>query len=70
LEASLTAGLSLDSGPTYQIVQFEEVPEDDYLVVAFIDTEERTWALSLTRDRAKRSYEILFKIFPELVRIE
>jgi hypothetical protein len=63
-------GLSLDSGPTYQIVQFEEVPEDDYLVVAFIDTEERTWALSLTRDRAKRSYEILFKIFPELVRIE
>ena len=61
-------GLSMDAGSTYQVIEFKDVPKDNYLVVAYIDTEERTWALSLMRDRAKRNYEILFEVFPELVR--
>jgi len=56
------------------IVHFENLPVDDYLVIAFIDIatddgsygNQRTWSISLVRDRAKRNYEILFDLFPEL----
>ena len=50
------------------IVEFTDLPVDRYLVVRYIDTEEenRTWAVSVMRDKAKRNYEILFKVFPEL----
>ena len=61
-------GLYVDATSTYDILEFVDVPKETYLVVAYMDTEERTWALSLMRDRAKRNYEILFEIFPELVR--
>ena len=61
-------GLYVDATSDYDILEFVDVPKDDYLVVAYIDSEERPWALSLMRDRAKRNYEILFEIFPELVR--
>ena len=60
--------------PSNLIVQFENLPSDDYLVIAYIDTaiddgsywNQRTWAVSLLRDRARRNYEILFELFPEL----
>jgi hypothetical protein len=50
------------------IIEFTDLPVDKYLVVRHIDTEEenRTWAVSVMRDKAKRNYEILFKVFPEL----
>jgi hypothetical protein len=56
------------------ILEFKDLPQEEYLVVAYIDTNidsgnynsQRTWAVSVLRDRAKRNYEILFEIFPEL----
>ena len=56
------------------VLEFRDLPIDEYLVVAYIDTafndevfgNQRTWAVSVLRDRAKRNYEILFEIFPEL----
>ena len=50
------------------ILEFNDLPVDKYLVVRFIDVdaENRTWAVSVMRDKAKRNFEILFKIFPEL----
>ena len=56
------------------ILEFKDLPEEEFLVVAYIDTNiddgnynsQRTWAVSVLRDRAKRNYEILFEIFPEL----
>ena len=50
------------------ILEFNNLPVDKYLVVRFIDVdaENRTWAVSVMRDKAKRNFEILFKIFPEL----
>jgi hypothetical protein len=50
------------------IIEFSDLPVDKYLVVRFIDVdgENRTWAVSVMRDKAKRNFEILFKVFPEL----
>lgn len=56
------------------VLEFQDLPEEEFLVVAYIDTNiddgnynsQRTWAVSVLRDRAKRNYEILFEIFPEL----
>jgi hypothetical protein len=56
------------------ILEFKDLPEEEYLVVKYIDTcfdsgrynNQRTMAVSVLRDRAKRNYEILFEIFPEL----
>ena len=50
------------------IIEFSDLPVDKYLVVRFIDVNEgnRTWAVSVMRDKAKRNFEILFKVFPEL----
>jgi hypothetical protein len=50
------------------IIEYCDLPVDKYLVVRFIDidAENRTWAVSVMRDKAKRNFEILFKIFPEL----
>jgi hypothetical protein len=56
------------------VLEFRDLPIDEYLVVAYVDTafndevfgNQRTWAVSVLRDRAKRNYEILFEIFPEL----
>ena len=62
-------GLSTDADSSYQIVEFENVPGDDYLVVAYIDSGKRPWAVSLLRDRARRNYEILFEMFPELTKV-
>jgi len=52
------------------IVEFSDLPVDRYLVVRFIDvdSEKQTWAVSVMRDKAKRNFEILFKIFPELTK--
>ena len=61
-------GLASDADSSYQIIEFEDVPVDDYLVVAYIDSGKRPWAVSLLRDRAKRNYEILFELFPELTK--
>jgi hypothetical protein len=50
------------------IIEFCDLPVGEYLVVRFIDTESenRTWAVSVMRDKAKRNFEVLFKVFPEL----
>jgi len=52
------------------IVEFSDMPADRYLVVRFIDvdSENRTGAVSVMRDKAKRNFEILFKVFPELTK--
>ncbi len=34
--------------------------------IAVVDAEYRAWAVSVMRDKAKRHFEILFKVFPEL----
>jgi hypothetical protein len=67
---------SISNGPRKSdtILEFQELPEEEYLVVKYIDTcfnrgqynNQKTWAVSVLRDRAKRNYEILFEIFPEL----
>ena len=65
---------SLQHGPGKfdTILEFQDLPEEEYLVVKYIDTgwssmfHQQTWAVSVLRDRAKRNYEILFEIFPEL----
>jgi hypothetical protein len=62
-------GLSSDADSSYQIIEFANVPEGDYLVIAYIDVYKRPWAVSLLRDRAKRNYEILFEVFPELTKV-
>ena len=62
-------GLSTDADSSYQIVEFENGPGDDYLVVAYIDSGKRPWVVSLLRDRARRNYEILFEMFPELTKV-
>ncbi len=60
------------SGKDSTILEFQDLPEEEYLVVKYIDTSwssrfnQNTWAVSVLRDRAKRNYEILFEIFPEL----
>lgn len=50
------------------IIEFCDLPADKYLVVRYIDVndENSTWAVSIMRDKAKRNFEILFKVFPEL----
>jgi hypothetical protein len=65
---------SIQNGPGKDstILEFQDLPEEEYLVVKYIDTSwsarfnQNTWAVSVLRDRAKRNYEILFEIFPEL----
>ena len=67
---------SIPNGPRKSdtILEFQDLPEEEYLVVKYIDTcfdsapfnNQKTWAVSVLRDRAKRNYEILFEIFPEL----
>jgi hypothetical protein len=49
-------------------VEFTDLPVGKYLVVRFIDVDadNRTWAVSVMRDKAKRNFEVLFKVFPEL----
>ena len=51
------------------IIEFSDLPVDKYLVVRYVDTEleNKTRAVSVMRDKAKRNYEVLFKVFPELV---
>ena len=34
--------------------------------IAVVDAKNRTGAVSVMRDKAKRHFEILFKVFPEL----
>lgn len=57
------------NGPGEELlIEFSDLPVDKYLVVRFIDIdqENRSWAVSVMRDKAKRNFEILFKVFPEL----
>jgi len=67
---------SIANGPRKSdtILEFQDLPEEEYLVIKYVDTcfnsgpfnNQMTMAVSVLRDRAKRNYEILFEIFPEL----